>query len=35
MLNDDALPLMLLFFTFEKAHKTNTLMLEMQVTKRI
>jgi hypothetical protein len=33
MLNDDALPLMLLFFTFEKAHKTNTLMLAMQVTK--
>jgi hypothetical protein len=24
---------MLLFFTFEKAHKTNTLMLAMQVTK--
>jgi hypothetical protein len=24
---------MLLFFTFEKAHKTNTLMLAMHVTK--
>jgi len=41
MLDDDALPLllssvllpMLLFFTFEKAHKTNTLMLAMHVTK--